>query len=69
MSDIEETKVVTEPVNAADAAPVDAAKAAEIMEKFEKESRTRTFGRVYRRCVCSVYRFRDDFGFFNVGHL
>ena len=50
MSDIEESKVVTEPAaaEAADAAllderPLDAAKGAEVMEKFEKESRTRNF--------------------------
>ena len=41
MSDIEETKTVTAP--AEEAQPLDAAKGAEIMEKFEKESRTRTF--------------------------
>ena len=42
MSDIE-NKTVTEPVEAAEAAPLDAAKGAEVMEKFEKESRTRIF--------------------------
>ena len=44
MSDIE-NKTVTEPVanEVQDAAPLDAAKGAEVMEKFEKESRTRNF--------------------------
>ena len=44
MSDIE-NKTVTEPVGeeVQDAAPLDAAKGAEVMEKFEKESRTRNF--------------------------
>lgn len=44
MSDIE-NKTVTEPVakEVNDAAPLDAAKGAEVMEKFEKESRTRIF--------------------------
>ena len=44
MSDIEnKTATVTAGAQPQDAAPVDAAKGAEIMEKFEKESRTRTF--------------------------
>ena len=44
MSDIE-NKTVTEPVaeEVQDAAPLEAAKGAEVMEKFEKESRTRNF--------------------------
>ena len=44
MSDIE-NKTVTAPADQQpqDAAPLDAAKGAEVMEKFEKESRTRTF--------------------------
>ena len=44
MSDIE-NKTVTAPADERpqDAAPLDAAKGAEVMEKFEKESRTRTF--------------------------
>ena len=45
MSDNEKNNLTTEPVaeHPADAAPLDAAKGAEVMEKFEKESRTRNF--------------------------
>ena len=39
MADLEKTAAV----ETADAAPLDAAKGAEIMEKYEKESRTRKF--------------------------
>ncbi|MEI3141078.1 MAG: hypothetical protein V8S34_05660 [Lawsonibacter sp.] len=38
MADLEKTAVTT-----ADASPIDAEKGAEIMEKYEKESRTRKF--------------------------
>ena len=58
MSDIEETKVVAEPAaaEAVDAAPLDerpldAAKGAEVMEKFEKESRTRNFEKPWLKKV------------------
>ena len=47
MSDLEKN-VTTAP---ADAAPLDAAKGAEIMEKFEKESRTRTFDKPWLKNV------------------
>ena len=45
MSDNEKNNLSTEPMaeHPADAAPLDAAKGAEVMEKFEKESRTRNF--------------------------
>ena len=48
MSDIE-NKTVTAP--AEEAQPLDAAKGAEIMEKFEKESRTRNFDKPWLKKV------------------
>ncbi len=55
MSDIE-NKTVTEPTaeHLEDAAPLDAAKGAEVMEKFEKESRTRTFEKKWLKNVIYV---------------
>ena len=69
MSDIEnKTATVTAGAQPQDAAPVDAAKGAEIMEKFEKESRTRSFSKeplksiVYYLCLAfTLYQF--DFAF------
>ena len=48
MSDIE-TKTAAAPVD--EAAPLDAAKGAEVMEKFEKESRTRNFDKPWLKKV------------------
>ena len=55
MSDIE-NKTVTAPADqpSQDAAPLDAAKGAEVMEKFEKESRTRTFEKKWLKNVIYV---------------
>ena len=55
MSD-SETKTVTAPADQLpqDAAPLDAAKGAEVMEKFEKESRTRTFENKWLKNVIYV---------------
>ena len=48
MSDIE-TKTAAAPID--EAAPLDAAKGAEVMEKFEKESRTRNFDKPWLKKV------------------
>ncbi len=55
MSDIE-NKTVTAPADqlSQEAAPLDAAKGAEVMEKFEKESRTRTFEKKWLKNVIYV---------------
>ena len=50
MSDIENKTAAV----SADAAPLDAAKGAEVMEKFEKESRTRTFEKKWLKNVIYV---------------
>ena len=53
MSDNENNNLTTEPVaeHPVDAAPLDAAKGAEVMEKFEKESRTRNFEKPWLKKV------------------
>ncbi len=53
MSDNEKNNLTTEPVaeHPVDAAPLDAAKGAEVMEKFEKESRTRNFEKPWLKKV------------------
>ena len=60
MADLEKTVAA----EAVDASPIDAAKGAEIMEKFEKESRTRKFETPWLNklvyCLCL---------FFTVYHL
>jgi len=55
VSDIE-NKTVTAPADqlSQEAAPLDAAKGAEVMEKFEKESRTRTFEKKWLKNVIYV---------------
>ena len=67
MSDIEnKTATVTAGAQPQDAAPVDAAKGAEIMEKFEKESRTRNFDKPWLKKViyflCLAFTLYPDPG-------